>query len=209
MHQEHEYALLDGVNRAKVGRYLGVLAAAISAGIVFVLLAAVDLANRFQIPVNLPPTVLSLVSAGTVFGVLYFVLDRYAWRWSWLGAVLGVPDLSGEWQCDGQSLNQDRSVRHAWSGTVTIIQSWYKLRVRLKTRQSGSSSVSAALVCDKADGYILLYHYRNDPNIGEPALQGHRGFAELTFAKDRRSAVGEYFNGHGRFTFGTMRLRRR
>lgn len=208
MTQEHEYALLEGVNRAKVGRCLGALAGAISGLIVFILLAAVDLAKRFKIPVNLPPTALSLVSAGAVFGGLYWILDRYAWRWSWLGAVLGVPDLSGEWQCEGESLHQDGSTRHPWTGTVTIIQSWYKLRVRLRTAQSGSNSVSAALICDKADGYVLLYHYRNEPRVGERELQGHRGFAELTFAKDRRSAVGEYFNGQGRFTFGRMRLRR-
>jgi hypothetical protein len=208
MSQEHEYALLEGVNRAKVGRYLGLLAAGISGVIVFLLLAAVDLAKRLHIPVNLPPTALSLVSAGTVFTALYWILDRYAWRWSWLGAVLGVPDLSGQWACEGDSLDQDGSTRYRWSGTVTIIQSWDKIRVRLKTAQSGSNSISAALICDKAEGYVLLYHYRNDPNIGEPELKSHRGFAELIFASDRQSAIGEYFNGHGRITFGRMRLRR-
>ena len=37
---EHDYALLGGLNRAKVGRYLSLVAASVSAGIVFVLLAA-------------------------------------------------------------------------------------------------------------------------------------------------------------------------
>jgi hypothetical protein len=206
--QEHEYSLLGGINRAKIGRYLSVLAATISAAIVFVLLSAVDLAKRYNIPVNLTPSILSLVGAGAVFAALYWIFDRYAWRWPYLSELLKVPDLSGDWRCEGQTLREDGSLRFAWEGVVTILQSWDKLRVRLKTEQSGSNSIAAALLCDEADGHRLLYHYRNDPRIGETELTSHRGFAELTFAKDRQSAEGEYFNGHGRFTFGTMHLTR-
>jgi hypothetical protein len=122
--------------------------------------------------------------------------------------LLKVPDLSGKWRCIGRTLNADGSTKHDWEGTVTILQSWDKLRVHLKTSHSGSNSITAALLYDEADGYVLLYHYKNDPHIGEPELRSHRGFAELLFAKDRQSAQGEYFNGHGRFTFGTMRLTR-
>ena len=76
----------------------------------------------------------------------------------------------------------------------------------MKTSQSGSNSISAALVWDDIDGYVLLYHYQNDPKLGETELRAHRGFAEITFHKDLRSGEGEYFNGHGRNTFGRMRL---
>src|ERR1700681_2713960 len=99
---EHEYALLGGINRAKVGRYLSILAASVSAGIVFLLLAAVDIAHRLGVPNNLPPAVLSLVGAGAVFGVLYWLFDHFAWRWSYLSKLVRVPDLSGNWHCDGQ-----------------------------------------------------------------------------------------------------------
>lgn len=206
--QEHEYALLGGVNRAEVGRYLGAIAAGVSAVIVFVLLTVVDLAQQFGIPTNLPPAVLSLVGAGAVFGALYWIFDRHAWRWPYIGQLLKVPDLAGDWQCDGQTLKPDGSDSYVWEGKVTIIQSWDKLRVRLKTSQSGSNSITAALIHDEADGYRLLYNYRNDPRIGEAELKSHLGFAQLVFSKDLRSAEGEYFNGHGRFTFGTMRLAR-
>ena len=117
--------------------------------------------------------------------------------------------MSGDWICKGQTLNPDGTPSYDWDGTITIIQSWDKLRVRLKTTQSGSNSITAALIWDEADGYRLLYNYRNDPKIGEADLKSHLGFAELTFDKDRTSADGEYFNGHGRFTFGTMHLVRR
>jgi predicted pore-forming effector associated with SMODS systems len=205
---EHEYALLGGINRARVGRYLSLLAATVSASIVFLLLAAVDLAHRLGIPNNLPPAVLSLAGASAVFGALYWLFDRFAWKWPHLSALIRVPDLSGKWRCDGQTINADGSDGYKWHGTITIVQSWDKIRVRLATDQSGSNSITAALIYDEADGYRLLYNYRNDPRIGETQLKSHLGFADLVFSKDRTSADGEYFNGHGRFTFGTMKLKR-
>jgi hypothetical protein len=206
MAQDHEYALLGGMNRAKVGRYLSLVAAGISAVIMLALLTVWDAAKALGLPPNIPPSVLSLVGAGTIFTVLYWFLDKHAWRWAPLGGWLKAPDLSGEWACEGRTLNPDGSPQFEWSGTVRIIQSWDKIRVRLKTATSGSNSIAAALVCDEADGFRLLYNYRNDPKAGQPDLRSHRGFAELVFSHDRQRAEGEYFNGQGRFTFGTMKL---
>lgn len=207
MNQEHEYAVLGGVNRAKVGRYLALASASVSGGIVFLLLALMDVAHRFGLPASLRPEVLSMAGAGTVFGVLYWLLNRYAWRWAGIAQWLKVPNLRGEWRCHGETINPtDGTVKFTWQGQLTITQSWDKLRVRLKTAQSGSNSISAALVPDDIEGGVLLYHYQNDPKIGEPELRAHRGFAEITFTKDFKSAQGEYFNGHGRNTFGRMRL---
>ncbi|WIW50479.1 hypothetical protein ML401_35785 (plasmid) [Bradyrhizobium sp. 62B] len=206
--KQHDYSLHGGLNRAKVGRYLTLIAASVSAAIVFTLLSVVDVANRFGLNVNLPPSVLSLVGAGMVFAALYWTLDRYAWRWPFLNAALKVPDLAGSWSCEGRSLKPDGSLGYAWKATLTIFQTWDKIRVRLKTDQSGSDSIAAALICDDAEGYRLLYNYRNDPAIGEVDLRSHLGSCMLIFSKDLESAEGEYFNGHGRFTFGTISLKR-
>lgn len=175
---------------------------------VFVLLSAVDAAKKVGIAANLPPSVLSLVGAGTVFVVLYWLLDKYVWKWPGFSSVLKVPNLAGEWTCKGQTINPDGSKGYEWDAKITIIQSWDRIRVRLKTKQSGSNSTSAAIISDPADGYRLFYSYRNDPNIDETDLKAHRGSAEITFAKDLRSGEGEYFNGHGRYTFGRMTLTR-
>jgi hypothetical protein len=208
MNKDHEYMLLGGINRSKVGRYLALASASVSGAIVFVLLTIVDVAHRFGMPKNLPPEVLSLVGAGTTFAVLYWIFDRYAWRWGVVAQLVKVPNLNGEWTCYGETINLDGAVQFEWTGSLTITQSWDKLRVRLKTEQSGSNSISAALVRDEIDGVILLYHYQNDPRIGETELRSHRGFAEITFAEDLASGEGEYFNGHGRNTFGRMTLAR-
>lgn len=209
--QDHEYTVMGGTNRAKIGRYLSLASSAISAGLVFLLLAAVDLAKKFDLPVNIPPTVLSLAGAGAVFGILYWVLNSYMWRWPGVTHLLKVPDLSGTWDCAGESLGPNAPVSPQWSGEVTIVQTWDKLRIRLKTAQSGSSSMAAALAHDSVDGFVLLYQYRNDPKIAATAtgMASHMGCAVVTIAKDIRSASAEYFNGGGRSTFGKMNWTKR
>lgn len=203
---EHEYALLDGFNRASVGRWLQVGAAAISAVIVFVLLSVVDLAKRYALDVNVPPVVMSLVGAGTVYGALYWLFSRHVWKLSAVARILKVPNLGGTWLCEGLTLEKEPNI--AWSATVKIVQSWDKLRVHLETEQSISDSIAAALLHDEAMGYRLLYHYENRPRIGVTALAAHHGFAELTFATGENSATGEYFNGRGRNTWGKLKLTR-
>ncbi|MBK4995839.1 hypothetical protein IAE39_004013 [Pseudomonas sp. S37] len=209
MIHDHEYSLLGGVNRALIGRYLTILASSISGVAVFLLLSAEDLAKKYQLPVNLPPTVLSLLGAGVVFAFIYALFNKTVWKWRWAVKYLKVPDLSGEWQCVGTSLDSEGRPTYSWDADVYICQTWDKIRVRLRTRQSGSNSITAALVYDEADGYRLLYNYRNDPNPGEPELRGHVGSANLLFSKSLDTATGDYFNGHGRPTYGRMELRRK
>jgi hypothetical protein len=98
---------------------------------------------------------------------------------------------------------------YEWTAEITIVQCWDKLRVRLKTKLSGSNSIAAALTYDSVDGWVLLYQYRNYPNIGQPELSSHVGTASATFSNDLQTASAEYFNGVGRATFGKMTWKRR
>lgn len=203
---EHEYTHLGGISRLNVGRCLAIASGAVSGGIVFALLSAVDVAQSMGMPVNIPPSIFSLVGAGVVFTILAWLLNRHAWRWRIVQAVLQVPDLSGKWTCTGRTIGTDANPDYDWSGTVTIVQSWDKIRIRLKNNTSASNSKSAALVKDEAEGWRVFYSYSNEPRIGETELSAHRGFAEIVFDKDLNTGDGEYFNGHGRYTFGTMKL---
>ena len=201
----HEYAILGGYNRAKVGRYLAHFSATLSAAFVFVLLSAVNFAKHFGVSVNLPPIVMSLLGAASIYGILYWAFDNYAWRVVRVSRFLNVPNLAGTWRCDGVS--EDKQPPVPWTGQVVIVQSWDKIRIHLQTAQSSSDSVAAALLDDSPVGFKLMYHYKNLPKPGEPAdLAAHHGFAELTFSADGATALGGYFNGRGRGTHGTMRL---
>lgn len=180
--------------------------ALVSALLVFLLLSAVDVAARLGWPVNLPPAALSLIGAGSVYLALYFLFDRFAWKFGPVGRALKIPNLAGTWQCEG--LRTEKAPPVPWTGTITITQSWDRVRVHLKTAKSGSNSVAAALVCDPVGGHSLMYHYKNEPKQGQAKLKAHHGFAEIVFNADGRTAYGEYFNGRGRNTFGEMRLTR-
>lgn len=206
MQQDHEYAILGGLNRARIGQALGALASIVSAAIVAIVLALFNVALWLGIGDAIPPVVLIPVGAGAVYSILYWLFDRHAWRLAAVARWSKVPDLSGRWRCEGLTLPVNDQAGRPWSGEIVIVQSWDRIRVRLKTPQSGSNSMTASLLHDPADGYRLIYSYRNDPKISEPELASHLGFAELLFAPDLASAEGEYFNGHGRYTFGTLKL---
>lgn len=209
--QDHEYAVMGGTNRVTIGRYLSLASSTISAGLVFFILAAVDLAKRFNLPVNVPPSVLSLVGAGAVFAILYWILNFHVWKWPGVARLLKVPNLSGIWECTGESLGPNAPDDPFWSGEIAVVQTWDKLRIRLKTAHSGSSSMAAALAHDSVDGVVLLYQYRNDPNVSAitTGMASHMGCAVVTIAKDLKSANGEYFNGGGRSTYGKMKWTKR
>lgn len=203
---EHEYSVLGGLNRAAIGRYLSIAASAIAAGLGTLVAWVVDLAKRFGLTDHIPGLILWPLTAGIIYIGLYWIFESRIWKWGPLAKLLKVPDLSGEWDCQGHTINPSPI---DWEGEVIIIQSWDRLRVRLKTKQSGSNSIAAALVYDQADGFRLLYNYKNEPRISEKELVSHHGSAELTFSEDLMTAEGEYFNGHGRYTYGTMKLTRR
>jgi hypothetical protein len=208
IHLEHEYSVLGGLNRAAIGRYLSIISAAVASGIGVLVLLLVDLAKRLGVAEHVPGLVLWPLTAGAIYAGLYWLFDKHVWKIGVIADLLKVPNLAGKWHCEGQTINADKTLSDPWQGEMTIVQSWDKLRVRLKTAQSSSNSIAAALVYDQADGFRLLYNYKNEPKIGESELSAHRGSVEFTFSHDLQSAEGEYFNGHGRFTFGNIKLTR-
>jgi hypothetical protein len=207
MGPDHEYTILSGVNRAGIGRWIAVVAAGISSAIVFALLAIIDVAKALGVAPQLPTLILWPIGAGTIYVGLYWFFDRHLWRHPQVAKLLKLPDLRGRWQCKGQTINQDKTVAFSWSASMTITQSWDRLKIRLETETSISQSIAAALVHDEGGGFLVMYHYRNEPKATAPGdMRPHRGFGELTFSQDGKSATGEYFNGVGRPTFGTMTI---
>ena len=209
MAPNHEYAILGGFNRAKVGHLIGAVAATASSALVAIVFVLAGLSERIGLSGRISPVVLVWISAGSIYAVLYWIFDEHLWRWRRVAKALRVPDLSGDWLCTGQTINPDKTVGHQWSGRLTIVQSWDRLCVRLKTAQSESKSITASLLKDDSSGFRLMYSYRNDPGIEQADLASHLGHSEILFSNDLHSGAGEYFNGHGRYTFGTLSLVRK
>ena len=150
------------------------------------------------------------VVAVPVFGLfagLYFLFDKVLWKISWLRKVLLVPDLNGRWVCKGHTaLKNADVVDYDWDATISITQSWSKILIHLKTKQSESKSISASIYHEVGVGYRVLYQFNNRPNADELDLSNHSGTAELLFSEDTESATGSYYTDRHRTTVGTMLL---
>lgn len=202
---EHEYSVV-GHSRSRIGMYLaftaGMVAGALTVGAGLLLTMARD-AQVFDVP----EVVFWPVTGAAVFGAMFFIFDRFGWRWRGIRSAVGIPDVSGTWALDGISYDQEHQPKWRWSGEIEITQKYEKIFVWLRTHQSASHSISAALI-PEGRRYRLIYSYRNQPKPGEPELQTHLGHCELLFEPDLNTAEGSYFNGGGRFTHGTMNLTR-
>lgn len=146
------------------------------------------------------------IGTATVFGVVFWLFDRFVWRWSPVRKALGFCDLNGHWNVTGQRLNADGSVASEWAGKITIVQTWSRISVVLATDNSLSRSGPASLTREEGLGHCLLYNYTNEPEPNHPELQIHRGTCELRFADSCSDATGVYFNDQHRLTFGRMTL---
>ena len=150
---------------------------------------------------------LSLPSFGSFYGVLYWLFDRYFWRWAALDKIglVGVPNLNGQWA--GEILSSYVLDGTSLEVSVLIRQRWSKLVIRLDTTRSRSHSVSATLRVGDLPYPTLDYMYVNEPwpNALE-SMNAHRGTAML----ELKGAVleGEYYTGRGRREIGTIQLRR-
>lgn len=159
-------------------------------------------------------TVLGLTLAGvssiSLFGLLYWLFDTAVWRWRLARRYLMVPDLNGEWECNGKTEFKNGEARHYdWQGTITIRQSWSRMSVVLKSGKSRSESLAASLRRRGADEYELIYYYDNEPEVGQPELYRHTGVCRLTFDRAETSAEGKYFSDQDRMTAGNMSLARK
>jgi hypothetical protein len=144
-----------------------------------------------------------------LFGFLYWLFNKYLWRVSWLRKFLLVPDLNGKWVVDGiTTLKNGNEAEYAWSGVITVTQSWSKILIHVQAKQSTSRSVSASIHLEDSVGYRLLYHYENDPAADQLELKKHTGSAELLFDIAGLTAKGHYYTDQHRNTVGIMKLRK-
>lgn len=206
--QPHEYSVI-GHSRSTIGRYLGVAAGLLASLTAVIVTVTLDLAKRWGLSDGTANVILFPINATTFYLIGHLAFEKWVWRRRIIQSLLGIPDLNGQWECLGETKDQDGNVTHYWNGTVTITQTWEKIRVYLNTGQSSSRSKSASLVKEPGRGYVLMYSYQNDPRIGEPELRSHVGYCELQLSENLTSAEGAYFNNRGRVTFGRMTLTRK
>jgi hypothetical protein len=205
--QAHEYSVVNH-SRTSIGRYLGALAAVFAAASAGVAAAAGGAFAWAGLPTWGQHLIGASISASLAYAGIHWVFNKVGWKLTcW---AMQFPNIDGTWDCQGETRAEDGTVTFTWQAVVTVSQTWEKIRVHLRTSQSASNSVSAALVPEADGSWMLLYSYRNEPRVGEPPeMRSHLGYCEMRFAPDLRSAEGDYFNAHGRRTAGRMTLTRR
>ncbi len=144
-----------------------------------------------------------------LFTLIYLAFDRYLWKVKLVRSFLLVPDLNGTWLCSGETtIKNGSTASYKWKGNLTITQSWSKISICLRSKNSESTSVVASITHEKGLGFRLVYQYANNPNLNEPELQIHKGIAELLFDEDTKKASGHYFTDQHRSTVGSIQLRK-
>jgi hypothetical protein len=188
----HEYTII-GHPRAVVGRNIGTAAALIA-----------PLLASWALELTKSTVAAVTITSGLVYGGLYWIFNKVLWRYG--GKLLKAPDLSGEWEVVGRTLQEDGSAKYNWNALITIVQDWDKICISLKTSRSSSYSETASIFVLPTGEVKLSYGYQNHPQPGQGELQKHQGACELTFDKGLISAEGHYFNTLGRVTVGKMTL---
>ena len=196
----HEYSII-GHKRSEIGRWLGVASVVLAPVMTYFIVWISQLPFLMGSQGKLSAFT---ISTGIIYLVLYWVFNRYGWIW--LDKILNLPNLSGRWQVNGTTLNQDGTARFNWNGELIISQKWDSIAIELKTSQSASYSETASLLVKHDNETKLSYSYQNHPRSGEAELQKHQGFCELIFNSSLKKAEGHYFNTLGRYTFGRMEL---
>lgn len=141
-----------------------------------------------------------------VFGVLFGLFDKYAWKWPMM-RILGLthaPDLSGRWEGELTSSYDPNSNTRV---VLEVKQTWTQITLKISTGQSHSWSSTAAIDINSLRGTILRYEYCNEPqNSSADTMNMHYGTTRLLIKK--HSLEGGYYTDKNRRSFGDMKFKR-
>jgi hypothetical protein len=192
----HDYAVFEH-NRATIGRWLGVISILISGGMSQAFITVYSLTG-------MEAFTKATITTGVIYFILHWLFNKYIWKLS----LFQIPNLSGKWELSGQTLNEDGTIKYNWNANIGIEQTWEKITINLKTKNSQSYSQTATLEKQYGlGGWLLSYSYKNEPYTEQcHELNPHKGYCQIEFDKDISKGNASYFNNNGRRTFGIMKL---
>jgi len=141
------------------------------------------------------------------YGLLFFAFDKWAWKLFRKIGLLKTPDLNGEWKGHVKSSFNEHLAEI--KATMTIFQSWTRIKILLVTEQSLSKSETASITVSVPEGKYLSYQYINEPRPeAVNTMSIHRGTARIFFNERENTFAGEYYSGRDRQNFGSLDLKR-
>ncbi|WP_061272628.1 hypothetical protein [Leptospira interrogans] len=133
--------------------------------------------KNWQSLIGISESLLIPISFGVIFGLLYFIFDKFVWKY--LTSITNVPDLSGEWECTGNSSYKEDDISYEFPLKLIIKQNFSKIEIQAESENSTSKSILAGIFSQHSVG-IIRYTFENIPmNMATDELQRHSGFVEL------------------------------
>jgi hypothetical protein len=141
---------------------------------------------------------------GATFGLLFWLFDRFVWRWPLVRNVHAIPILDGEWQGDGLSSSYktpESPDGHRFTMFVKIRQTFSRMEVFTETESSTSRSTMAGFELQHAVT-LFRYAFENTPHSrANDELERHAGLMELRI-HGPDELKGDYFSGKHRLGYG-------
>lgn len=167
---------------------------------------------RGHAPQTLVEWLAPITPAVTVAFAGLWLFDRFIWRWPLVRRLTGRPVLDGTWHgelaSDWVNPQTDQRIPADPDVFLVVRQSFWRISVRMYTKESKSASLLAALKTADDGVHELVYVFANKPrpDVRHRSAQ-HYGTVVLGVPRHRSEGFeGEYFTGRG--TGGEMRFRR-
>lgn len=175
----HEY-ILAHQERKHFYYFVAIIAGLASSGIGLVL-------DKLQSVVGF---LVAAPSGLAIFLLLFLLFDHVIWKWSPLYkfGIVKIPNLAGTWNAKIVTANSTDPIL----ATLTIHQSFTKLRVRLETTKSHSMSQMAVIETIDPTSFKLRYEYSAEFRKDLSTTYRHHGVSELMVSSPNHQFTGEY-----------------
>lgn len=157
--------------------------------------------------ISLLPEELQPLSPFAVFGALFFIFDKWAWKLCSLNKLLEIPNFSGTWKGNGHSTSQ-KTNNGKFEVIIKVKQTFTQLIVDAKFNSSCSESFVANVDSINPLRAKLVYSYLNKPDGNAVKTQNeHFGTVEL-FCTKKNELSGNYFTNREPQTKGKLELKK-
>ena len=176
----------------------------VSAALVYAITAVL---KQYHIVV---PFYIELPSIPTVYGLLFYLFDKFFWKYpafKKLGIVV-ADDLNGKWEGTIKSSydKHQKSVK----AEIIIEQTATRIKICGTFDQSKSVSVHENFSRSEIDNKVaLFYFFRNEPQYDAVETMAiHEGSAKLIHDEKADTLTGYYYSGRDRNNHGTIDVQR-
>ena len=190
----HEYSLTNSKIRINIIVLITILSVIVS-------LWLNPIIQNFILQFELTPLInliLPTISPFFIFGILFFLFDKYLWKWNPIKKFIKIPNLNGTWIGKGES-NYERT---KFNVKLIIEQTFCNINISGEFGKSNSNSLIANIDYSDELKNKITYSYRNDPKSIRSKIDSHVGTVILNLNQNKMK--GSYFTARKKQTKGDI-----